>query len=822
MQLRFMFTLLADDLVPSVVRTRILSGILLRQLRDLLRQTLHCVAGYFRRTLLSPQSQPPPSISVQLQDLSERVACRGRVPGPIMSEGICGRICHLLRVQVLLAAFSSVAVAQLITPTPACADVDDATYPMPPLTYPMPSNRYSVQYKLDSGAWTDATVYISYYGGTNASPYRNSSNYAPDTSMSFTSIPAAANAAVSLRVTKLWGSDFPTIDQMSVRPGAKGIQVVSDTGNVVEISTNTSADFAGEQFLLWWAGDTTESSTIQSLVFFLNPPYSEPTGGNVLVVMDPAQLNGDLSHVDTLDFEGSITIGTTGAVAFPVPANIKNIFLGPGAWVQGKLRFVQGGDGSVRRLYGPGVLDVSRFEYDLRTCGANSGYAEQGYNALSWVEPPGKSGPDTFLVDGIVITDHNHAVADPLLNGSVNNVNTLGWNGINGGFRIGNGAKVSNLFIRAGDDSLMMWGAFITVTNITVWQNYNGGVVNLGWSDDSPGDYSLIDSLYVVKTDWNGPTNPSWSATNLNGQNDAVVASLMTPGTMFGSVQPSLYRNIYIDDPPQTLFSLKITFPECNDPDSPRYGDCKQVDLTQSSLVNLYIENVVTPHIPGQDAIGFQTLPPGITDGQNFPSGYTLTGSINIGLTNVTIAKGDGTVKQLNAADAVSVGKITTGNGSGINIIYTNSPSGIVFSASPNPSTAGQSITLSSTVSPAGATGSVSFLDGASSLGSVNLSAGVATLTLNTLAAGNHSLAAFYSGDINYDPNVSAAIGLPVFSLCDVSRDGSTGVTDVQLMINEVLGVAPPANDLNADGVINVVDLQIVTNAAVGLACAAR
>jgi hypothetical protein len=47
-------------------------------------------------------------------------------------------------------------------------------------------------------------------------------------------------------------------------------------------------------------------------------------------------------------------------------------------------------------------------------------------------------------------------------------------------------------------------------------------------------------------------------------------------------------------------------------------------------------------------------------------------------------------------------------------------------------------------------------------------------------------------------------------------------VTDVQLMINEVLGVAPPANDLNADGVINVVDLQIVTNAAVGLACAAR
>lgn len=737
-----------------------------------------------------------------------------------MSEGMFGRIRRLLRGQVLLAAFSSVAVAQLITPTPACAVVDpDATYPMPPLKYPMPSNRYSVQYKLNSGAWTDAPVYISYYGGTNASPNRSSSNYAPDTSMSFTSIPAAASAAVSLRVIKLWGSVFPTIDQMSVRPGVKGIQVDSDTGNMIEISTSTSADFAGEQFLLWWAGDTTESSTIQSLVFFLNPPYSEPTGGKVMVITDPAQLNGDLSQADTLDFEGTITIGTTGAVAFPVPANIKNIFLGPGAWVQGKLRFIQGGDGSVRRLYGPGVLDGSRFEYDLRTCGPKSGYADQGYHALSWADPPNNT-PDTFLVDGIVITDHNHAVDDLMVNGSINNVNTLGWNGINGGFRIGQGSKVSNLFIRAGDDSLMMWGAFITVTNITVWQNYNGGVVNLGWSDDSPGDYSLIDGLYVVKTDWSSP-NPSWSATTLNGQNDAVVASLMTPGTMFGSVQPSLYRNIYIDDPPQTLFSLKIVFPECNDPNSPRYGDCKQVDLTQPSLFNLYIENVVTPHITGEDSIGFQNLLPGITDGQNFPDGYTLTGSMNIGLTNVTITKADGTVKQLNAGDAVSVGKINP-NGSGINIVYTNSPSGIVFSASPNPSMAGQGVTLSSTVSPAGATGSVSFLDGASSLGSVNLSAGVASLTLNTLAAGIHSLAAFYSGDTNYDPNVSTAISLPVISLCDVSGDGSTGVADLQQMINEALGVAPPAHDLNADGVINVADVQIVINAAVGLACAAR
>ena len=36
-----------------------------------------------------------------------------------------------------------------------------------------------------------------------------------------------------------------------------------------------------------------------------------------------------------------------------------------------------------------------------------------------------------------MITDHNGATADLLVNGVVNNVKTLGWNGENGGFKLG-------------------------------------------------------------------------------------------------------------------------------------------------------------------------------------------------------------------------------------------------------------------------------------------------------------------------------------------------------------------------------------------------
>ena len=173
---------------------------------------------------------------------------------------------------LLPAALASLAWCQ------QCPAIDAVTYPTTPLTYPMTSNRYAVQYKLGSGSFTDAQVYISSYGGTNSSPYAQASRYAPDTSMSFANIPAGASTAVTLRVTKLFGSAFPAIGHVSVRPTAKGIQVDSVSGNTVQLSTNTAADFAGDQFVLWWDGDAQQSSAIQGLAFFLNPPYNRPTG----------------------------------------------------------------------------------------------------------------------------------------------------------------------------------------------------------------------------------------------------------------------------------------------------------------------------------------------------------------------------------------------------------------------------------------------------------------------------------------------------------------------------------------------------------------
>jgi uncharacterized protein (TIGR03437 family) len=555
---------------------------------------------------------------------------------------------------LLLTAFASLAFPQ------ACPTTTEvAAYPNPPLTYPMTSNRYAVQYQLGgSGTWTNALVYISYYGGSNSSPHVQGI-YSADESMSFVSIPAAASTAVAIRVTKIFGTNFPALSQMSVRPKVKGIQLSPVNATTVQLSTTTAADFAGDQFVLWWNGNSQESSTIQGLGIFLDPPYTRPTGSNVKIVSAPADLSGNLSTFDTLDIEGTVAVASTGAAAFVVPANINNIFFGPGAWLQGKLRFAQSGVGNTRKVYGPGVLDVSRFNYMNRFCGAASGHQDDGYQSISWIPLPAKINgvatiADRFIVDGLIVTDSNYYSTDWFNNSTLNNMKVIGWNGNNDGLQLGLTVRVSNVFIRTADDSLKMWGSYITVTNATVWQNWNGAPVNLGWFDNSPGDDCLIDGLYVVKTDWFGPTTLSWSIGTLNWQNEAIVASLMVPGTNYGALIPSVYRNIYVEDPPRVFLSLKIT-PSLTQ---------KQptLDLSLPSVLNLNLENVFTPASTLDNSIGFQDV-----------NGAALTGAMNIGLTNVMVTQTNGTVAPLTSANAASVGKVIT-NGDNVNITYASAP----------------------------------------------------------------------------------------------------------------------------------------------------
>jgi uncharacterized protein (TIGR03437 family) len=145
----------------------------------------------------------------------------------------------------------------------------------------------------------------------------------------------------------------------------------------------------------------------------------------------------------------------------------------------------------------------------------------------------------------------------------------------------------------------------------------------------------------------------------LNSDNDAIVASLMTPGTIYGGLIPSIFRNIYVEDTPRVLFSLKILPPDCS---LNGQTSCPMLNPSLEGILNLNIENVFTPASKLENEIGFQTV-----------NGTALIGAMNIGMTNVTITSSNGGAAVLSAANASTLGNIVT-NGAHVGLKYSAEP----------------------------------------------------------------------------------------------------------------------------------------------------
>jgi hypothetical protein len=84
--------------------------------------------------------------------------------------------------------------------------------------------------------------------------------------------------------------------------------------------------------------------------------------------------------------------------------------------------------------------------------------------------------------------------------------------------------------------------------------------------------------------------------------------------------------------------------------------------------------------------------------------------------------------------------------------------SSVSLAVSPNPSTFGQIVTLTTVVAPSTATGSVTFYDGPITLGTVALSDSTAVFSISTLSVGSHPLRAGYDGDANNLPETSPIV----------------------------------------------------------------
>ncbi len=147
-------------------------------------------------------------------------------------------------------------------------------------------------------------------------------------------------------------------------------------------------------------------------------------------------------------------------------------------------------------------------------------------------------------------------------------------------------------------------------------------------------------------------------------------------------------------------------------------------------------------------------------------------------VTSVLLGNGDGTFQSAasfpdGAGAPVLVGDfnrdkapdIVINNGSAVTMLLNTGGTRITLTSSANPSPQGQPVTFTANVSVSVAvsgkakpSGSITFMDGAASLGTVPLNAGQASFTTSSLSKGTHSITALYSGDSNYNQRRSAGL----------------------------------------------------------------
>jgi hypothetical protein len=139
------------------------------------------------------------------------------------------------------------------------------------------------------------------------------------------------------------------------------------------------------------------------------------------------------------------------------------------------------------------------------------------------------------------------------------------------------------------------------------------------------------------------------------------------------------------------------------------------------------------------------------------------------------------------------------GNGAvGVLINTSLTATATALTSSLNPSPVGQAVTFTATVTAQPGfdkgtpTGTVSFSDGTTNIGSSPVSSGVATFPISTLTVGPHSITATYSGDSNFVTSTSPAVpqvvqGVQGFTLSaspttvSISAPGQGGPTTITI-----------------------------------------
>ncbi|WP_263375491.1 Ig-like domain repeat protein [Granulicella aggregans] len=162
--------------------------------------------------------------------------------------------------------------------------------------------------------------------------------------------------------------------------------------------------------------------------------------------------------------------------------------------------------------------------------------------------------------------------------------------------------------------------------------------------------------------------------------------------------------------------------------------------------------------------------PSAATGSVTFYNGSTSLGSVSLSSGTATLTTSFSSAQTATiTAEYTGDSSYSSSTSSALTITVAATTAGttvttIALSTSTTATTVGTSVTLTARVTPIAATGTVTFYDGATSIGTGTLSSGNATLTTSFNAAGTESITAVYAGDSTYAGSTSSAVSIAVTS----------------------------------------------------------
>jgi hypothetical protein len=219
-----------------------------------------------------------------------------------------------------------------------------------------------------------------------------------------------------------------------------------------------------------------------------------------------------------------------------------------------------------------------------------------------------------------------------------------------------------------------------------------------------------------------------------------------------------------------TATSTTSSLPIGNDPITATYNGDGNYNSATGALTQLVNKPTPTITVTTSGPSTFDnpvtittTLPPGTTGTVTVTSGGTTLGSGPVNPTTGTVTITTTVLPVGNDPITATYGGDTNNGpatGTTTQVVTKATPT-VAIASSLNPSNVNQSVTFTATLTT-GVTGTVTFLDGSTPLGSGAINSATATFTTSTLNAGVHSITASYGGDANYNTATSAPLSQTV------------------------------------------------------------